>query len=933
MSLAEERRYATLQRRLENEGYKFGFGSDSIPLTEKLLDDLVSVRGTFQTLQDQFQELRSNELRLQRQVQPLQRELSRVVRENNQLHLELIQRGEDLENNARRHNLQEKRLSADVTDKTFVIHQQFHQIRELERDLSAHKERIERLLDKNFTCTAGPTGDLMPKGQDLHISKALSRSEINGSKPHVHQVILDLDSEASNQITTMKKQLESFAGVRQELELEISSLQKAVENRDLEIQRLGKLLETNINSQGEEMAQELEEKADIIRRLNGQIDFLTAQIVDSDSHGQGAKHLKNSRDTEIDELKTREAELLRLLDAADSEKKRLHESFAKRTLVRDSTETEQLLNEIAALRDREKDLMESLTGSEQEVQRLRGVLTTSNHDAVDQRSLERQMRTYANQIASMDEALSKSRQLAASYLEQAEKEAAQADEARAEVERLRAGFFPENAGMKVITGRSSTESELLSDLQHKCDQLTEENSELISSLEERQQRCDSLQEEANEMRRLRDGLAAVVLDFENQLIMVQENIRDLSCEREAKDKQIETLSESLRTAEEEIGRQRNNPSNSGALKISEDSDVEQSARQKRDSAAKSFKQGQTEDAQALSEKLQASNASVSMLQVRLETALGDLRSCSSKEQAASKQLLEAQAKCAEKESAIRQLQTLMTHLDETRGDVASRLQGYMEENSSLKDRLRTMELEVQSLQSELKRRDDDVDRARSAISTVDGERDSLLLQLEDRAERIHKLEALRSDLEQKQSHSLANFMTAQQQVDLLRQALGERDAQVRMLQEQVEAEGRRRSGVEGQLALRLEEARNLTSDLSIMTRENQVVNTELAALVSQREALKRDLDETFERLAVAEQLVQGREKERDDVLMSYRALNEEKVRAEASLDRCSSECHQLRAQVLACATRMHRAATLQLVELAPNAVLILVIVPITCVRS
>ena len=71
----------------------------------------------------------------------------------------------------------------------------------------------------------------------------------------------------------------------------------------------------------------------------------------------------------------------------------------------------------------------------------------------------------------------------------------------------------------------------------------------------------------------------------------------------------------------------------------------------------------------------------------------------------------------------------------------------------------------------------------------------------------------------------------------------------------------------------------------------------LGTLVSQREALKRDLDEAFERLSVAEQLVQGREKERDDVLMSYRALNDEKVRAEASLERCSSECHQLRAQV------------------------------------
>ncbi len=45
----------------------------------------------------------------------------------------------------------------------------------------------------------------------------------------------------------------------------------------------------------------------------------------------------------------------------------------------------------------------------------------------------------------------------------------------------------------------------------------------------------------------------------------------------------------------------------------------------------------------------------------------------------------------------------------------------------------------------------------------------------------------------------------------------------------------------------------------------QVLNTELASLVSECEFLKRDLEEAFRRLAVVEQLVQGRKRERDDV--------------------------------------------------------------------
>ena len=84
-----------------------------------------------------------------------------------------------------------------------------------------------------------------------------------------------------------------------------------------------------------------------------------------------------------------------------------------------------------------------------------------------------------------------------------------------------------------------------------------------------------------------------------------------------------------------------------------------------------------------------------------------------------------------------------------------------------------------------------------------------------------------------------------------------------------------------------------------MTRENQVVNDALAVVVTQRDALKRDLDEALQWLAVAQQLVQGREREKQDILMSYRALNEEKQRADAGTDRVTMELHEVRAQVYA----------------------------------
>lgn len=96
-------------------------------------------------------------------------------------------------------------------------------------------------------------------------------------------------------------------------------------------------------------------------------------------------------------------------------------------------------------------------------------------------------------------------------------------------------------------------------------------------------------------------------------------------------------------------------------------------------------------------------------------------------------------------------------------------------------------------------------------------------------------------------------------------------------------------------------------DLNTMTRENQVVNDELAVVVAQRDALKRDLDEALQRLTVAQQMLQGGGKERQDILMSYRALNDEKQRAEAATNRVAMELHQVRAQVYAREEELMRA--------------------------
>ena len=90
--LADEKRFQTLRKHLTDEGYTQVLGFESVPLVHRLWDDLCALRDTHTTMARNLSEKGANEAKLQRQIHPIQKELSRMVRENNQLHLELIQR-------------------------------------------------------------------------------------------------------------------------------------------------------------------------------------------------------------------------------------------------------------------------------------------------------------------------------------------------------------------------------------------------------------------------------------------------------------------------------------------------------------------------------------------------------------------------------------------------------------------------------------------------------------------------------------------------------------------------------------------------------------------------------------------------------------------------------------------------------------------------
>ena len=95
-----EREYTRVKRSLEVLGYKDPLGLDSVSVVNKVLNDLIKTTEGFKKLQDERDRLRI-ELKSQGDlILPLRNENTRLTKENNELHTEMIKLKDNLENHS-----------------------------------------------------------------------------------------------------------------------------------------------------------------------------------------------------------------------------------------------------------------------------------------------------------------------------------------------------------------------------------------------------------------------------------------------------------------------------------------------------------------------------------------------------------------------------------------------------------------------------------------------------------------------------------------------------------------------------------------------------------------------------------------------------------------------------------------------------------------
>ena len=766
--LADEKRFQALRKRLTDEGYTQVLGFESAPLVHRLFDDLCALRDTQATMAHNLSEKTANEAKLQRQVHPIQKELSRMVRENNQLHLELIQRGEILDTHQRKSALDTKKLQTKITDQAFIITQQAQHIRDLEKQLDEHRARMQQLLDPNFTCTSGPAGDVIPKGQDIMVSACPRphETEDDHGEAAVAQVVHDLDSSTAQQIAMLEEELQESRKTQEALEHDVLAMQDAIRNRENEITRMGRLLVTNVNSDKEDLERINAGNEDIIRRLETQLDFVSGQL-------------------------------------ADAERQKL--------------QVQELAEEVENLRAREAKLESMLLSANAEVQELRALLQQPAGPARTGGGVPTPAKAGPG---------GEVHQTVGPAPEEAAREGQHNHAGRTDVDA---------ANRKRLELRIGELEVALEERDADCMKLREQMLLGDQRLSENEAKCEQVGMELAEMKRLRDNLYAVVWDFENQMAEVQVKIKDLVSAREEKARQCSQAMDKVRSLQEQLAKASSGAGSSHAHaqqvsqlldELSEyrervqdlEAQVERADHELAAWAANDTSNGESSNSAAsnvqmlsLRNEINGLKTSLSASEREVQSVRAQLQKVTSENQELSSHMEPMESKLAEKERAIEQLQSLMSNMDETRGQVVSQLKVHMESSQTSKQQSELLEAEVKRLLGELRRYEDELARQKTAVTDVDGERDALLNQLDEKTQMVRTLEGRLSEALKDQHTSLADVTSVQQQADMLRQALNERDAQYKALQMDLRDEMQQRSGAEQLCNAKMEEARVLAA--------------------------------------------------------------------------------------------------------------------------
>ncbi|XP_064440591.1 centrosomal protein of 135 kDa isoform X4 [Mirounga angustirostris] len=218
MTAAAERKYINIRKRLDQLGYRQTLTVECLPLVEKLFSDLVHTTESLRKSKLSTVKAEKESANFDFVLEPYKLENARLIKENNELYLELMKLREQSGQHIKELKTTLKKCARETADLKFLNNQYVHKLKLLEKESKAKNERIQQLQEKNLHAVVQTPGgkkrSIAFRRQRMQIDEPVPPSEVSSypvPQPD-DPYIADLLQVADNRI--------------QELQLEVHQLQE-----------------------------------------------------------------------------------------------------------------------------------------------------------------------------------------------------------------------------------------------------------------------------------------------------------------------------------------------------------------------------------------------------------------------------------------------------------------------------------------------------------------------------------------------------------------------------------------------------------------------------------------------------------------------------------------------------------------------------------
>uniref|UniRef100_A0A3Q2Y5S6 Centrosomal protein 135 n=1 Tax=Hippocampus comes TaxID=109280 RepID=A0A3Q2Y5S6_HIPCM len=354
MDISKDKKWSKLRGRLHMLGYNHNLGEESVPLVEQLFSDLVH------TTESLHESQRSTD----KSEKESQNSDVRLVRENQELHLELMTVKGEKANVTRELKVYITKLDNDLALLKSLNKQYLQEMHSLEKDCKEKARLIRQLRRKNLNswvqavdANKSPPDD--PEAADLQQAELTRiKTELENSQGHIQHlnnqvsrsetlaVFLSRDS-VSNFLCVLARVAHTQIDELQETNVTLEQKLKGVQHKSsgkvaeltsknhelcqeiTDIRNLAKLVELEKKQKLQKAEMKLQDLQDIIRKLQGVIKDLEDQLSKKRMEASDQEFVKSQLGDQLRDLREQNEKFEAMVAFLAAEKSRLQDKVQK----------------------------------------------------------------------------------------------------------------------------------------------------------------------------------------------------------------------------------------------------------------------------------------------------------------------------------------------------------------------------------------------------------------------------------------------------------------------------------------------------------------------------------------------------------------------------------------------------------------------------